>query len=1025
MCPTSALAASLLTALVAVSANAQTPPAAPEVRFHLTARPWKPLNDTRADLLDQLEPTVRAIATLQVYDAANPDAVGNGAIRDPYNNAEVQYSTPYFAFAAATLLAHDRAPELVTAAARAMDRATRDISDGKATDNHGEFFVAPLMKAYRLFVALQPRFPAELTATRLALWRTRLSLPRAQFMNMNVKQNWRTYASKGEWLRHQDGFITDGVSWIEGNWLQASEGGQRERFTRAETLGHTPALNLYHDDTGTPETFAYNAGAAGNLLDMLENGYDGASAPDIRKLVTTNLTTCLLLMGGSGEAPTGGRTGDHVWNDVVFANNYDLLAEITARGGDLARAGQFRRAARLAFRNAWRFRQEENGWMSVTKSLFHPALKNRYASYSALGNYNGYVQIHTAEALANRRTEIPEKPTPAEIGGYALTLPDSYANSFLNAGGMQLQLCTRGQTDNYAGLQWSTLGIVRFSRPGWDSRLGPAAGATTSSFTDSAAFAPVFFENGAWVRVSQFPARYAGSFAPEFVHPLLVRGTYTLAPRAGQTGPTFTQRISLTPDGALIDTARTTGVEPFGLVWPLFTFDGRTRLETEINASVATTAYPEAQTALTTLPAENAAIGGGTLIESNHAGYHGSGFANLPPNGGTLTWTGVNGGTGGRALLDFRFAYGAGNGSTTTRTVALTVNGVATSVTFHTTGAFSDWHHLEIPATLAPGTANTIRLASTGQDSANIDELRIHLPATTPTGPDQQAFLALRSGHALSATATPVRTAYGEVLPVRVTDSGGGTVETFVYPRSHGDPSAESVRASFTRNGADFTSSLGRVRGDLYIGRTSAGGRGDSIDLDADGTPDVTFGTSCDFVLQLEAGKVGAIEADRAVLATVAGKSLHLLAHTPVTLATPNYGLFRARWFDAAQQADAAISGPEAGANGDGVTNLESHAAGLDPWQPATVTNGGRPSAGLAGEHLTLRYTRRLGDDDVVRTVEVSGDLANWYSGPAHTAEVAHTPLDLAREQVEIRDLARMAEHERRFMRLRVAAVTP
>jgi hypothetical protein len=1020
----SALAAGLLAAFA--SAAAQTTPISAESRFHLTARPWQPLNDTRADLLDQLEPTVRAIATLQVYDSANPDAVGNGAIRDPYNNAEVQYSTPYFAFAAATLLAHDRAPEFVTVAARAMDRATRDISDGKATDNHGEFFVAPLMKAHRLFTTLQTHFPSELTPERLALWRTRLSLPRAQFMNMGVKQNWRTYASKGEWLRQQDGFITDGVTWIEGSWLQSSEGGQRERFTRAETRGYSPALHLYHDDTGTPETFAYNAGAAGNLLDMLEQGYDGASAADIRNLVTTNLTACLLTMGGSGEAPAGGRTGDHVWNDIVFANNYDLLAEIAAREGDLRRAGQFRRAARLAFRAAWRFRQEERGWMSVTKSLFHPALKNKYASYSALGNYNGYTQIHTAEAIANRRTEIPEQATPAEIGGYALTLPDSYAHSFLNAGGLQLQLCTRGQTDNYAGVQWSTLGIVRFSRPGWDSRLGPAAGATTSTFTDGAAFAPVFLENGAWVRVSQFPARYAGTFTAEFVHPLLVRGTYTLAPRPGQTGPTFTQRITLTPDGALIDTARTTGAEPFGVIWPLFAFDGRTRLETEVAASVATTAYPEVRADVSaTLPAESAAVAGGTVIEANHAGYRGSGFANLPPDGGTLTWTGVDGGPGGRALLDLRFAYGAGNSSTATRTVTLTVNGVATPLTFHTTGAFSDWHHLEVPVSLAPGAANTIRLASTGQDSANIDELRIRLPVTTPAGRDQQTFLALRGTHALDATAARVRTAYGEVLPVRVTDPDGGAVETFVYPRSPGDPSAETVRASFERDGAGFTSALGRVRGDLYVGRSSAGGRGDAIDLDADGAPDVTFDTACDFVLQLAYGVVTAIEADRAVVARVAGRTLHLAPYTPVALTAPSYGLFKATWFDVAQQADAALSGPEADPDGDGLPNLLAYSAGLDPWASTASSAEASPRLQLADDHLTLAYTRMRAAADLDYAVEVSGDLARWDSGPAHTTEIARTTMDQTRDKVEVRDNLALADQTPRFMRLRVTAGTP
>ncbi len=877
-----ALSALCLLPAALVAADQGLPQAAPEVRFHLAARPWTPFADSREQLLDRLEGIVRAIATLQRYDAAKPADANNGAIRDPYNHAEVQYATPYFAFAAATLLAQDRAPELLTPAIRAMDRCTLDISDGKATDNHGEFFVAPMMKAYRLFVLLQPRHPSELTAEKLQLWRERLSLPRGRFMNLGVKQNWRTYASKGEWLRQQDGFIADGTAWIEGNWTRASEGSQRDRFRRAEEKqGRTPPLFLYHDDTGSPETFAYNGGAAGNLLDLLEHGYDGASAAEMRELIHRNLSVCLLLMGGSGEAPAGGRTGDHVWNDVVYANDYEMMAEAAWREGDAFRAGQFRRAARLAFRSAWRF-QQEPGWMSVTKNLFHPSLKTRYANYSALTNYNGYVEIHTAEAFFNRRSEIPEQPTPAEIGGYALTLPESYANSFLNAGGLQLQLCTRGQTDNYAGVQWSTLGIVRFSRPGWDSRLGPGDGAATSKFENGVSFAPIFLETGAWTRVCQQPARYAATFVPEFVHPLLVRGTCAFAPRPGQTGPVFTMKIALTPDGALIDTVRSAGDGPFGVIWPLLEFDGRTLLARETTARLATTAYPPAGGPVTVLQAETARASGGTHIEHDHTGFHDTGFADFPPEGGALEWTAVDGGAGGKTAVGFRYAQGPGATGGATRAVTLTVNDVSSEIAFPSTGSFDDWHPLYVPVTLAAGKNNRIRLFTTGQDAPNIDELRVHVPSVPETEPDQQCFLALKSTHRLDASTAPMRSAYGDLRPIQVTDSEDGTVETFVYPRAAGDPSAETVLVSFVRDGANFSSVLGRVNGTLYVGRTSAGGHGDAIDLNGDGRPEVTFDEPCDFVLQLSAGKVTAMETDRAVVARIEERSIQLGSYAPI-----------------------------------------------------------------------------------------------------------------------------------------------
>jgi hypothetical protein len=78
------------------------------------------------------------------------------------------------------------------------------------------------------------------------------------------------------------------------------------------------------------------------------------------------------------------------------------------------------------------------------------------------------------------------------------------------------------------------------------------------------------------------------------------------------------------------------------------------------------------------------------------------------------------------------------------------------------------------------------------------------------------------------------------------------------------------------------------VVGNLYVGRTSAGGVGSAIDLDNDGNSagdnDVTFGASCGFILQLANGRVTAVEADRAVTAVVQGQTVTLSPFSPVTL---------------------------------------------------------------------------------------------------------------------------------------------
>jgi rhamnogalacturonan endolyase len=120
-----------------------------------------------------------------------------------------------------------------------------------------------------------------------------------------------------------------------------------------------------------------------------------------------------------------------------------------------------------------------------------------------------------------------------------------------------------------------------------------------------------------------------------------------------------------------------------------------------------------------TYQAENAVLAGGTVSESINGGYHGSGYANSSTSGGTTTFNGVDGNGGGAKTITFRYA----NGSTGSRTGNLVVNGSTTSITFPVTGAWTTWQTLNVNVTLNNSTSNTIQLASTGQDLANIDEL--------------------------------------------------------------------------------------------------------------------------------------------------------------------------------------------------------------------------------------------------------------------------------------------------------------
>ena len=166
--------------------------------------------------------------------------------------------------------------------------------------------------------------------------------------------------------------------------------------------------------------------------------------------------------------------------------------------------------------------------------------------------------------------------------------------------------------------------------------------------------------------------------------------------------------------------------------------------------------------------------------------------------------------------------------------------------------------------------------------------LTSHIGSTSfPGAADQQNFIALHSSPTITATDSTRRSSYGDLRPVRMI-SGTDSNFTFIYPRSTEDPSADSVRQSFTRSGDDFSSILGSVKGNIYIGRTSAGGIGANIDLDNDSIAEATFDTTTGFLMQLRVGEITKIETDRPVKAVIYGQLVDLEPYTPVDIQNPS-----------------------------------------------------------------------------------------------------------------------------------------
>src|SRR5205807_625088 len=64
---------------LAARAGDSQPTYLPDVRFHLTARPWEPVNAPKSDLLDHLDAAMHALAPLQYWNEHDPADKKNGA----------------------------------------------------------------------------------------------------------------------------------------------------------------------------------------------------------------------------------------------------------------------------------------------------------------------------------------------------------------------------------------------------------------------------------------------------------------------------------------------------------------------------------------------------------------------------------------------------------------------------------------------------------------------------------------------------------------------------------------------------------------------------------------------------------------------------------------------------------------------------------------------------------------------------------------------------------------------------------
>jgi alpha-galactosidase len=119
--------------------------------------------------------------------------------------------------------------------------------------------------------------------------------------------------------------------------------------------------------------------------------------------------------------------------------------------------------------------------------------------------------------------------------------------------------------------------------------------------------------------------------------------------------------------------------------------------------------------------AESATISQG-LVESNHAGFTGSGFVNYDNVVGSSVDFTVNAAQAGPATLRLRFA----NGTTVNRPMDISVNGTTVAtLTFNGTGAWTNWVTVNSTVNLGAGNNSIRATATTANGGPNLDHIAV------------------------------------------------------------------------------------------------------------------------------------------------------------------------------------------------------------------------------------------------------------------------------------------------------------
>lgn len=483
----------------------------------------------------------------------------DGSIVDPVLKREVQYATPAYAFAAATLGRKMGREELLDSAYRALKHAIAQFVERRTPDDHDDFF--PWFIA-RAIAALGDRLSPEESGQ----WAQALSTidPDLSYLVAPGRGNWNIVASVGEFELHRAGvrsdlgFAYDSIArqaqWFANPWGQyITEGGH----------------------------LAYDVFARLWLQLGLQRGFTPPYHEEIQSVLDRGIRSAALLLPPSGELPSAGRSSLHVWNDAALAASFELAA---ARAVDLGRhieASLYRACAHRAFDAVSRW--VDAGGPIVVRN--HADGEHGYDPYSHDAQYAMLVAAFLVVAHEAFDPRVSEAASiPSELGSYVLDMQETIGKVFVAHRGAWMVVHTGGP-DGYSarGIEHLELGRQHTPQVAASAVKQPQYQIPLKGRAD-AALGPAWERTGrGWISLASRGATYQGLVRNASVQDSRTCVEFVFTPRTEDAGPTIHEEACLTPELLELGVRLDRVVPRWRLEVPVSSSDGRTAASTGLS----------------------------------------------------------------------------------------------------------------------------------------------------------------------------------------------------------------------------------------------------------------------------------------------------------------------------------------------------------------------------------------------------------------------------------------------------------